>query len=209
MALLFVSLNTFLALGAFLLIVIGFHTSQWAVYNYSCGCDSDCVYFIGLFKVKYTKPGKCGYNIKDADCKDFDLNNDNCDYYESARDASQLTLALVIVLLLWKIIVNVLTFKFLESRRRIIWILFLLATIGDVIIGFTAFITAGQFAEIDWDLTFTSGKDLHFDDGFGWQCFIGGGVVAWVAAALGGYTLWRGFGPTESPPEIPTEGNTK
>jgi hypothetical protein len=215
MGLLLISINTFLALGAFLLIVIGFHTSQWAVYNVNCGCDNSCVFFIGLFKAKYTKLGKCGYKIKEVDCNDFNLNDDNCNYYESARDASQLTLALVVLLLVWKVVVSVLTFKFLESRKRIIWVLFLLATIGDIIIGFTAFITVGQFAEIDdWNIVNTNtGKTIHFDEGFGWNCFIGGGLVAWAAAILGGYTLWKGFTIAESnpaaEPAIPTDGNTK
>jgi hypothetical protein len=206
-ATLFISLNTFLTLGAFLLIVIGFNTSQWDIRSYSCGCDNHCVFFIGLLKVKYTKPGKCGYNIKEVECSNFNLSNDNCDYYESARDASQLTLALVIVLLLWKIIVNVLTFKFLESHRRTIWIFFLFATLGDLMMGLTAFITVGQFDQVDnWNIVDSNtNKPFHFHHGFGWQCFIGGGVVAWVAAALGGYTLWRGFSPTgdAAPPGLP------
>jgi hypothetical protein len=204
----FFGLNTFLFFGAFILIVIGYQTSQWAVYTYNCVCDSDCVLFIGLFKVKYTKSG-CGYEVKDVDCNDFNLSGDDCDYYESARDASQLTLALVVILVVWKIAFSILAYKYLESRKRILWIIFLLGTLGDIAVGFTAFITAGQFDQIDdWNIQNGNGKQINFDQGFGWQCFIGGGFVAWVVAALGGYILWKGFGGAEEP-AVPIDGNTK
>jgi hypothetical protein len=209
----FFGLNLFLYLGVFILIVMGFQTSQWAVYSTNCGCDSDCIYFIGLFKAKFTKLGHCGYKVKDVDCNDFNLSDDDCDYYESARDASQLTLALVVVLLVWKFIFSIVAYKSLETRKRILWIIFLLATLGDIAVGFAAFITAGQFDQIDdWNIiNVNTGKKIHFDQGYGWQCFIGGGVVSWAVAVLGGFTLWRGFSTTEEQPTppLPIDGNTK
>lgn len=189
---------------------MGFQTSQWAVYSTSCGCEGDCIYFIGLFKVKYTKTN-CDYKVKDVDCDDFNLNNENCEYYETAREASQLTLALVVVLLLWKVIFSVVAWKSLDDRKRILWIIFLLAMFGDIAVGFAAFITAGQFDQVDdWNIVKGNGKEVEFDHGYGWQCFIGGGFVSWVVAALGGFTLWKGFTKPEEPnPALPTDGNAK
>jgi hypothetical protein len=209
----FFGLNTFLFFGVFILIVMGFQTSQWAVYTTNCGCESDCIYFIGLFKAKFTKLGKCAYKVKDVDCNYFNLSGDDCDYYESAQDASQLTLALVVLLVIWKVAFSVLAYKYLESRKRILWVIFLLGTLGDITVGFTAFITAGQFDQIDdWNvINVNTGKQIHFDQGFGWQCFIGGGFVAWLVAGLGGYTLWKGFNAAEepAPAPLPIDGNTK
>lgn len=210
--LIFITLNTVLYLGAFLLLVVGFSTTQWAIHVSNCGCSGDCIFYIGLFRSHYTELGKCSEKSKDVDCNDFNLNDDNCNYYESSREAAQLALALVVILLVWKIIVNIISFTSLQQRKRILWILFLLATIGDIIVGFCAFISAGQFDAIDdWNVVNVStGKQVSFDQGYGWQCFIGGGGVAWIVAILGGFTLWQGFGNSEeSPVAAPLDGNTK
>mmetsp|Transcript_2525 Transcript_2525/g.2487 ORF Transcript_2525/g.2487 Transcript_2525/m.2487 type:complete len:220 (-) Transcript_2525:259-918(-) len=203
-----ISLNTIFHFATFILLCIGFATSQWAVKALNCSCSGDCIYYIGLFKVRFTEVGKCSEDSKDATCDYFGLSDDNCDSYTSAKEAAQLALALSVVMVVWKIIVNGLTFKFLKEKTRVIWILFLLATITDFIIGFSAFISAGQFAEIDnWHVYYVANpsKEVQFDHGFGWQCFIGAGVAAWLVCILGGLTLWRGLVPAEK--ETPATQN--
>ncbi len=212
--LILIAVNTLLHLGTLVLISLGFQTSQWAVHWQNCSaCDSDCVYFIGLLKMKFTKLGHCGYDMKDTTCDTFGLNQDDCDYYEASIEAAQVALAIVVILTVWKIVVTVLSFKFLEEKTKLIWMGIFLAIIGDIIICFAAFISAGQFAAIeDWNVIYlNTNKPVDFDLGFGWQCFIGAGILSWFIACFGGFTLWRGLKPAAAadspivPPLVPNE----
>lgn len=211
--LILITINTVLYLGAFLLLIVGFQTTQWATFTESCGCPGSCVFYIGLWRERFTKLYKCGEKSKDIDCDVLALSDDDCKKFESSREAAQIAIALVVVLLVWKIIVNGFAFKSLQEKKRVLWILFLLATIGDIVVGFAAFISAGQFDAVeDWNVVdVNTGKSVHFSQGYGWQCFIGGGGIAWIVAVLGAFTLWRGFTQPEEPvPSSPTiEENAK
>lgn len=201
-SLILISINTFIHLGSFILLSIGFASPQWNVYTQNCGaCENQCIWYIGLLTEKYTKFGTCTETKKDTSCNIFDLNQDDCDSYTASRQAGKLALSLVVILVVWKCIVTGLSWAFLKTKTRIIWILILLASIGDLIIGFCAFISAGEFDAVkDWNIiNVATGKNIEFDHGLGWQCFIGGGVVSWVLCVLGVVTLFRKLNP---------EGNT-
>lgn len=201
--------NAILEVGVFLMIVIGYATNQWATYTYSCGCDDHCFVFIGPYRAKYTENGKCGYDTEDTDCDDLDLNGDDCDQYKTVRQAGNLALALAVLIFVFKTTVTVLSFLYMGTRRKTLWILMVIHLIADVILGLCAFIAAGQFDEVKEEFkVYVYGDRVDFDNGYGWQLFIGGGFVAWVCAILTAVTLYRGLAPKEDP-QPAQEENTK
>lgn len=189
-------INLVVEVGTFLLIVIGFATNQWAVYTYECGCDSDCVFFIGPLHMKYTKIGKCGYKVEDTDCDELGLNNDECDTYDTSAEAANVALAIAVLILLYKVAVTVVSFMYIKTRTKTLWVLMVIHFFGDLVMGFAAFVSAGQFDEVmdefvvikEWN-----GKKVEFDHGYGWQLMIGGGITAWFCAILTAVTLFRGL----------------
>jgi hypothetical protein len=202
-------INLIIEIGTFLMIVIGFASNQWAVYTYECGCDSDCMFFIGPFNMKYTKIGKCGYQVEETDCDELGLSNDECDTYDASAEAANIALAICVLVLIYKIAVTVVSFMYIHTRTKTLWILMVIHFFADVIMGFAAFISAGQFDEVMDEFVVIkqwNGNKVKFDHGIGWKLMIGGGFTAWVCAILTAGTLYRGLKPNDAPEEPATAG---
>jgi hypothetical protein len=194
--------NALLSLGILVLVSIGYHTSQWAVQHYDCGCDSECIYFIGLFKTKYTKNDQCDYTIKDTSCDAYNFDTEECDSYTAARQGAKVALAIACLMVVWKVCNSVMAWKFLDTRPAVLRMLVAAVFLGDFIIGFSAFISAGQFKEIIHDFPVTwlaTGEKVDFEKGEGWNSFVALGVLSWVLAIVSLATVIRGFAIPKTP----------
>ncbi|CAE7832388.1 unnamed protein product [Symbiodinium microadriaticum] len=198
-----------LFVGVFLMIVIGFASNQWAVATFNCGCDDDCYVFIGPFQAKYSKFGKCddSYKVESIDCDDLDLNGDDCDSFETSTEAANIALALAVLLLVYKAAVTGCSFIYIPNRTKTLWIMMVIDMLGDVVLGMCALISAGQFDEAmdEFNVKKANGDKVNFDTGLGYGLFVGGGLLAWICAAVTAVTLWRGLKPKETEAEADSD----
>jgi hypothetical protein len=148
------------------------YRTQWAVYYYD---NSDCIFFIGLFQSKYSNDfSDCNkYKIEDIDCNDVDLHGSSCDSFKNARQAASISVAIVVLTLLFKIVLLVLCK--MGTKPKMLWISTIIALSSDLVLFFCTFIAAGQFETIMNNGIF---DDVEFDHGYGWKCFLGGGFIA-------------------------------
>mmetsp|Transcript_22910 Transcript_22910/g.33473 ORF Transcript_22910/g.33473 Transcript_22910/m.33473 type:complete len:214 (-) Transcript_22910:147-788(-) len=201
--------DTLCHIGTLAMISWGFHTSQWSVYEKGCGCDSDCIYFIGLQKAKYTKQGKCDYEVDDADCDKYNLKGDDCDNYESALDTAQLSLAIICILVVLLLVATVMVCKCLKERSRMIWLVMAAVAIGDIILAICVFVVCGNYSQMynEFDVVnVNTGKQIDFDLGSGWKTFLAGGFLAFATALYTAVILRRGIDPPP-PKDEPAASN--
>jgi hypothetical protein len=204
--LILIIVNLVLEFGVFLQIVCGFATKQWAVSWWNCGCEADCLIYIGLHETMYTQ-GKCGeYKTEDTECWGMKDNSDGCNSLNTAVNAGNAALATCVILFIYKIIVTILSFLYIKTHTKSLWFSMATHLLSDIFIGFAAFICAGQFDEAmdDFVAKKSNGDKVDFENGYGWKLMIGGGATAWICAILTAYILKKGLVPKEDSQPVST-----
>ena len=184
-------------------------SNQWARYVQACGCgDDNCFWLFGLFNWKRST-ATCGeYDIKEGyTCSDVDGTASTCGSLDDARYAANITLAVAVLLLVWKFLLLFLSFK--GDRARILFIGQIISFLSDIVIGCAAFATVGKFKDwADNDLkvvysTSTGTSTVEPEYGFGWNLFLAAGFFAWILAGFTFVTFWFCRSKNEDKNETP------
>ena len=82
--------------------------------------------------------------------------------------------------------------SYFNLHNRILWLLTLVSTGVDVILGLLCFMAVGEFASIRSNFTTISGNSVQ--TGYGWGLYVLTGLCAWIAAIMSGWIVVKGTG---------------
>lgn len=109
-------------------------------------------------------------------------------------------MAIVVIVFVLKVLTSIVSYLYLEDRKRLVQVLILSFALGDLIVGFSAFVTCGEFQSVSDDFGVKrNDNSIDFDMGLGWDCFLSAGFLSWLLFILSGVTLWRGVGGSSNP----------
>lgn len=129
------------------------------------------------------------YEVKDVDCDNLDLTDDECTQFEDAVGLAGAAVACVVLSLVFKLLLTWLAFG--NRHNRVLWILTIVSAGGDIVFGCVAFASCGNYQMVMDEFPEPLGS---YDLGFGWGLMLLAGFLAWICAILGAVILVKGIG---------------